>query len=475
MNIKIKVHITFFVILWFLISIQGCITFTPLPWSPRPEGMPESYMFDSGMKHSGYAFPAGSRDKWWESFGSETLNKLIEEALGNNFSIREALARREQASAATASVRSGLLPFVGFDGSVSRKQTKESNTSFNTFSAGPAASYEVDFWGRIKADVKASDFKERASALDLETAAMSVAADVSTAWVDLVGTREKLALLREQVKINSMVLGLLELRFENAMSTILDVLQQREVVARAKARIPSLEIQSEHLESALSLLLGKGRGASFVSSEKLPDIPGLPDTGLPADLLASRPDVQAAGYRLMAANWTRTGAMADRLPSLNLTGGLMFQDSKIDAVLKNWIVSLGTAVSGVIFDGGRKDAAVDQAGGVVKEHLALYEKTVFTAMAEVENAMASEKYRKKWIVLLSGQLDAASLAFEEARKRYVKGLDPFIPFLTEQLNVQELEISLVEQRAALLKDRITLHRSLGGGFYGYYDMKNKEE
>ena len=452
----------------FMIFIQGCANFNPSPRSLEPGGIPQSYRVDSRIfPHEPPVFSISTAVpcRWWEDFGSEMLNHLVEQALDKNFSIRGALARLEQARAATASSRASLFPLISVDGSFSRRQKDDSNTSLNIFSMGPAASYEIDLWGRIKTDIKTSNFQEKASELDMETAAMSLAAEVAGTWIDLISTGEKLSLITKQVEINTMVLDLLEFRFEKSMSSALDVLQQREVVERAKARIPPLEIKMVQLKNALGLLLG-GTPENFVfeCNESLRDIPPLPNAGIPADLLENRPDIRAARYRLIAADWSVAGARVQRLPSLTLTGSLLFQDSSLDEILKNWILSLTTALTGVVFDGGKRKAAVDQAIGVVKERLALYEETVFTAIMEVENSIASEMYRNKWIALLKGELDAANLALEEAKRRYIKGLDPFIPFLTEQLNVQDLEISLIDQRTALFQDRISLHRSMGGSF-----------
>ncbi len=439
--------------------------------------MPQSYRLGSSISaHESPVFSISTAVpcRWWENFGSEELNRLVGQALDKNFSIRVALARLEQARAATTLTRASQFPLISVDGSFSRKQTDDSTTSFNTFSTGPAASYEVDLWGRIKTDIKASNFQEKASELDMETAAMSLAAEVADTWIDLIGTGEKLSLIIKQVEINTMVLDLLEFRFEKSMSSALDVLQQREVVERAKAKVPPLEIKMVELKNALGLLLG-GEPENFVfdSNEPLRDISPLPHAGIPADLLENRPDIKAARCRLISADWSVAWARAQRMPSLTLTGSLLFQDSSLDEILKNWILSLTTALTGVVFDGGKKKAAVDQAMGVVKERLALYEETVFTAIMEVENSIASEMYRKKWIGLLKGELDAANLALEEARKRYINGLDPFISFLTEQLNVQDLEISLIDQRTALFQDRISLYRAMGGGFEEFFNDSRK--
>ncbi|MFK5951421.1 MAG: efflux transporter outer membrane subunit [Desulfobacterium sp.] len=434
----------------------GCQQFTPA--SRHLETQPLS-----GKSTVPYLASPTVSSKWWEQFNNNELNTLIETALADNFSIREAWARLDLARAATTSRNSALFPTITMDGGYTRTQAKKNISSYNTFSTGPSASYEVDLWGRIKANIAASQLETKASRYDLETAAMSVAAQVADTWVELIANRKQLALAKQQLTLNTTVLDLLELRFENSMSTALDVLQQREVVASAKAAIPPIENQITARSNALALLLGKTPDKAPIVQGDLPDqLPALPVKGIPANLLALRPDVRAAGSRLLAADWYETHARTNRLPDFSLTGSVLFREGTLDLLLQNWILSLGAGLSATVFDGGKKDAAVEQAMAVVKERLASYEKTVTTAIVEVESSMAAEQYQTRYVDLLLAELDSARQARQEAGRRYIKGLDPFIPFLTEQVNVQKLESRLIEQKAVLIKNRIALYRALGG-------------
>ncbi len=434
----------------------GCQQFTPAPRHLETQPLP-------GETTTLYSASPAMSSKWWEQFNDKELNSLIETALADNFSIREAWARLDQAHAATTSRSSALFPTITMDGNYTRTQAKKNTSSYNTFATGPSASYEVDFWGRIKANIAASQLETKASRYDLETAVMSVAAQVADTWVGLIATRKQLALAKQQLTLNNTVLDLLELRFENSMSTALDVLQQREVVASAKATIPPIENQITALSNALALLLGKTPDKGpFVQGDLPEQLPALPAKGIPANILALRPDVRAAGSRLLAADWYETHARANRLPDFSLTGSFLFREGTLDLLLQNWILSLGVNLGATVFDGGKKDAAVEQAMAVVKERLASYEKTVTTAIVEVESSLAAEQYQTRYMALLLAELGSARQAKQEAERRYIKGLDPFIPFLTEQVSVQKLESRLIEQKAVLIKNRIALYRALGG-------------
>ncbi|HKJ99095.1 MAG TPA: efflux transporter outer membrane subunit [Desulfotignum sp.] len=412
---------------------------------------------------------------WWEQFSSQDLNRLIIHALTHNFSIRQARARLEQAASLAAARKADALPLITLETRYSRTQTELDATSFSTFSLGPAAAYEVDLWGRINAGVTSFALAARASASDLETAAMTIAAEVARIWVDLITAREQLARVKKQLEVSITVRDLLELRFAKSMSSALDILQQREIVAQTQAKIPPLENRIQQLEASVRLLLGQTPGTGTVITGDLPEtLPELPHNGLPANLLALRPDVRAQGLRLMAADWDAAAARIYRLPDLVLTGNFIFQDNALDLLLDNWILTLGARLAGLVFDGGQKKALSRQAAAVVEEQLAAYEKVVYTAITEVETSLAAEKHQAAHLLLLTDQLATARQALAEARRRYIKGLDPFIPFLTEQLNVQELEIRLLEQTALLIKNRITLYRALGGDWQAIVSPMPKE-
>ncbi|MCP4116648.1 MAG: efflux transporter outer membrane subunit [Desulfobacteraceae bacterium] len=450
------------IVVWGLFLLaQGCLGVKPSPESLVPEQFPDQFV---QMPGSGPQVA----ERWWESFGSDQLNLMVENALGGNFTIREAFARLDQARAISREKRSPLFPKLDLQAGVSQRRTRANGheSTLDTLSLGPAASYEVDLWGGVRSRALAGEFAGRASRLDLETAAMTVAAEVATTWVELVSTVQELDLVKQQFHVNTMLLDLLELRFENALSTGLDILQQQEVVARANAQMPPLEHRINTLTNRLSLLQGRAPVKDLLSDKPdktgLTELSPLPDVGLPADLLAKRPDVRAAWLRLVAGRWDSKGARADRLPSLNLTGSMVYQNSGLDNLFNSWVLSLAANLAGNLFDGGKRAAAVDKADAVVDERLAFYEKTVFTALVEVEDALSQEIHQRKWLTSLDKELAAARLALGEATNRYQKGLSDFVPLLREQLNVQGLEREIVKQQARLIIARISLHRSLGG-------------
>lgn len=439
------------------VVLSGC-AFKPTPRVEPVTSMPETYTL--------YSEQEPDRGKWWESFGSEELNAMVEQALLANFDILVAWARLRQTGASAVQSSAGKYPTLNLTGDYSHTDkydgdTKKQTTAEN-HAIGFGAGYEVDLWGRVAATAASGDLDLMASREDLSTAAMTVAGEVVSRWLEIQTQRQKKRIIAEQIKTNSTYLELIELRFRNSISTALDVYQQRENLARVMALAPPVESREQILLHELALLMGKPVGSVSASDADLPDLAPLPGLGLPADLLANRPDVRSAGLKLSSADWSVAAARANRLPSLNLTGSAEYSGTQIATLFNNWGLGLAAAVIGPIFDGGVRKAEVEKVRGVVDERLATYKETVYTAFKEVEDALVREKWQKEYIKARQIQLEAARTSLREAVSRYTQGLDTYLPVLSALLSVQDLEISMATDRTDLLLYRVALHRALGG-------------
>ena len=328
---------------------------------------------------------------------------------------------------------------------------------------GLTSSYEIDLWGRIRSEHEAARLEATASGEDVRAAAITVAAEVAERWIGVISQRMQKRLLLRQLQTNQTYLDLVELRFRKAMLSALDVYQQRQVVSGVKAQIPLVEAQEKMLLYELALLLGKPPGSPMtISRRELPELKEIPAPGIPADLLANRPDIRAAGLRLRAADWQVAAARANRLPSLTLTANTMVGPAKVDLVFDNWLLSLASNLVAPILDGNRRAAEVDRTEAVVDERLWAYREKVLTGIKEVEDVLVLEEKQRAHIRALETQIQNAERALDEAREQYRKGIADYLPVLTQLLSVQRLERDLIEKRAQLLLDRVGLYRALGG-------------
>jgi outer membrane protein, multidrug efflux system len=441
-----------------------CLVFSACaPFSPdlrkAPEGpLPETYSL--------YGGPAAAPDRWWERFASSELDVLVDTALGENLSLAAAWARLDQAGAVARQSAAERWPELDAEAGagVSRRHTDRTGTTDSEdYALGLSARYEVDLWGRVAAARRADALSAAASREDLNTAAMTLAANVVEHWVDIIASRRQLELLHEQLEVDRTFLELVELRFEKGIVSALDVYQQRQVVAEVEAEIPLVEATEQLLRHELALLLGKPAGAQLkIRATDLPLPVDLPALGVPADLLANRPDVRAAGLRLRVADWRVAEARANRLPSLRLTAGASYGAEALDLLFDNWLLNLAANLTAPLLDGGRRAAAVERQEAVAAENLANYRETVLTALKEVEDALVREAKQRQHLAGLQRQIEVAEKALDEAVERYRKGLNDYLPVLTQLASTQRLARSRITQQAALIRYRIALYRALGG-------------
>ncbi len=402
-------------------------------------------------------------NRWWETFQSPELNGLVEEALTNSPSIQQAWARLAQAEAIAAKAGAARVPSVGYEGGASATRTGATDATIESYSLGVNASYELDLWGRVKSQTEAAALDRDASREQLNTAMITLTSQVALRWSAILSQRLQLDVIRNQLTANETSQELIELRFRKSLSSALDVYQQRQTVAGTASVIPLAELREELLNHELAALLGRADLKSLsISDGALPSVEALPGIGIPADVLAHRPDVRQAGLQLQSADWSVSAARADRLPAIRLTASAGYASSDAGDLFDDWIANLAGSLTGPIFDGGRRKAEVERTRAVVDERLGTYRATVINAIKEVEDALVSEQKQHEYLVALDQRLDAARLSYGESINRYRNGLIEYTTVLIQLNTLQTLERDRVASQYDLLQYRINLYRALGG-------------
>ena len=332
-----KKHAT--ALLLFTGLLTSCAIYAPDKRTDLNDDAPENFTLyaDAGFD---------STNRWWENFQSLELNAFIDEALTNSPSIQQSWARLAQADAVAKKAGAERLPSVGYDARGGATWLEGSGSSpVENYSAGVNASYEVDLWGRVKSVQQAAALDAEASREQLNTAAITLSSRVALTWVGLISQRLQTEVIRLQLEANKTSLELIELRFKKSLSTSLDVFQQRQTVAGTEALIPRAELNEQLQQHELAVLLGRGDFDSMkVMQTNLPTIGNLPAIGIPANVLANRPDVREAGLKLYAADWQVSAAKADRLPALRLTGSLDYNSGDISSLFDNWSANLAASL-----------------------------------------------------------------------------------------------------------------------------------
>jgi len=319
-----NIKILFILISALSISLLSCRHIKPDKVTSEKKILPDNYStIDYGTDYP---------DRWWLTFKNDELNRLIETAINENFSIQEAWCRLRQLYAQNAVAISNLYPDISISAEMSTYRQRSENimtnkvgtTSNENYTIGLAGSYEVDLWGKIRSIEQSAASFAMATRQDINTAAMTIAAQVAENWINIISQNAQKNLLLEQLKNKEIILRLVKLRFKKSSASVIEVLEQERSIENLKAAIPLIESKKMLLLNELAQLLGQSPGSiSEIVTNKLPTFDKIPKTGLPADLLTKRPDIQAASLRLKASQFDLITAKANRMPSIRLTANTL--------------------------------------------------------------------------------------------------------------------------------------------------------
>jgi outer membrane protein, multidrug efflux system len=411
---------------------------------------------------------------WWDVYQDETLKSLIYTALTNNFDVRIAAARVEQARAISVQARSQFFPSVGYDGAVSRGRNEFLGTpnpnNGNTGDAALAtlgASWEIDLWGRIRRLNEAARAEFLATEEARRGVMISLVSDVALAYFELLELDLQLAIAQRTTVSFEETLRLFQDRLDGGIASRLDVARAEGALATIAARVPEVERLIALKENQINVLLGRNpgpvpRNTTLLQQAMPPEIPA----GLPSALLERRPDIRAAEQRLRAANAQVGVAVADFFPRIGLTGLLGKVSPEVSAFTAGtanmWSIAAGA--TGPLFQGGALRARHRQAKAFWEQATLDYQRRVLGAFQEVSDALVS---REKF-ALSRVQFDQAVRAYQEAvdvsMQRYLTGNASYFEVLEAQQLLFPAENSLARVDANQLVVIVQLYRSLGGGW-----------
>ncbi len=397
--------------------------------------------------------------RWWLALNDQSLDMLIVEALSENLTLKQADARIEQATAADSIAASYLLPEITGTASGETGWTDGDRTE-RTYKAGASLSWEIDLWERLSSARKAAVFEIMASKEEMEAAALFLTSRIAGTYFEIIEQRLQLQLIDRQIKAGETLLELIELRFGYGEASVVDVYQQRQLLASTRARAPIVHSRLRTLENRLSVQLGRiPMSKSIDTSADFPKLPSLPMTGVPLDLLKNRPDLKQIYNKLIAIDYRVAEAVSDRFPKIELTGSALYKDSlSTDGML----FSLLLKAAAPIFDRERRTSKVKLREAEFKEELARYSEAYLTAIEEVETALWHEHQQNELLNALDDQISIARSNLNETRNRYSNGLTDYLPVLTALASLQQLERDILTRQRELISLHILLYRALGG-------------
>ena len=418
----------------------------------------------------------GNDSGWRDYFSHPELQALIAQALANNRDLRTAALRVQEAQALYGIQRSGLMPSVGVMADGQRGRTPASlspsrqSMVSSSYSVGLGlASWEIDFWGRIRHLSDAALQNYLATDAAQRALRISLVAEVANTWLLQREYDQRIEIARQSVSTRQESNRIYTRRYEVGASSLLELTQVRTLLTQAQALLEQLEQARERNGNALALLAGgpvdlTPRTGLLDRQLKLRPV----TAGLPSALLTQRPDIIAAEHQLAAARAQIGAARAAFFPSISLTGMLGTASHELDGLFQggNRTWSFMPSISLPIFTAGRLRNNLNLAEARADMAVANYEKTVQSAFRDVSDALSARHWLQRQLATHTQGLQAQRQRARLVRMRYDSGAVSYLEVLDAERSLLQAEQDHVVTQRQLLAAQIQLFAALGGGSLG---------
>jgi multidrug efflux system outer membrane protein len=414
--------------------------------------------------------------RFWEQFGDDTLNQLVNDALVANHDLRIALSRFQEARAARGESRFDLAPTITASGGYTEQKYAQvqsngliPNGKTEVYDAGFDAVWELDFFGRIRRNIEARNADLGAAEADLRDAQIIVIAEVARTYFELRGEQSQLDVARRNVENQRATLDLTTARLNAGRGTELDTSQAQAQLSRTLGTIAPLEAAVSRSIHSLSVLTGREPTAltsTLSTARELPPLPNVVAVGNPADLLRRRPDIRAS-ERTLAADTARIGvAVADLFPHVTFTGSVGYAADNTDHLGDHGTGTrlIAPGISWAAFDIGRVRTQIAGARAHAEGSLARYEQTVLRALEETEDALVTHARARERLEHVADSAAASGTAARLARARYDGGISDFLTVLDTERTQLEAEDALAQSRTETATSLVAVYKALGGGW-----------
>jgi len=410
--------------------------------------------------------------QWWRVFNDPNLTALVEEALKVNLDLQLAEARLRQARAAQGVAAGGLWPAVNASALYRRSQPSGAPAAARAqplYQAGLDAAWELDLFGGISRSVEAADADVEAAQENLRDVQVSLIAEIALNYVQLRSFQQQIVIAQDNLRAQKHTADLTRQRLGAGFVSALDVANAEAQVATTQSQIPILQSAARQSIYALSILLARfpaELAPDLSQPGPVPVAPALVPVGLPSDLLRRRPDIRQAEAQLHAATAQIGVATADFFPRFSLTGSLGWENPRLSALTDHasrfW--SYGPAASWPIFQGGSIISNVRVREAIRDQTLLAYQKTVLTALQEVENALVAFAREQEHRQALSDAVAANRRALDLALQLYTQGQTDFLNVLNAQRSLYASEEAWVQSNQNVAANFVALYKALGGGW-----------
>jgi outer membrane protein, multidrug efflux system len=417
-------------------------------------------------------------DRWWQHFAEKDLDAVIEKALAGNFDLRAATAQLRQAEIQVSMATGEKMPSVA--AGLRAGRSRQNFFGFpvpgapdvipittSTFGLSLDVSWELDLWGRLEAaeDAAVADFL--ASSAALQGARLSLAGQVAKAWFSLIEARQQVEIAASVEQLNERWLGHLRNRFQSGSAAAAQILAVESALFQARSNRLARELQVDNLRRSLETLLADYPAGQWLpASTTLPPLPAPVPVGLPADLIARRPDLVEAQARFLATHSRTDVARASLYPRLSLSAGGGSSTAALTDLLNGdfRVWSLAGNLTAPLFQGGRLRNQVEIQRSGEQAAAWQFAQATLLALAEVEGTLYAEKIlAQQHATLVEAQAQQEKI-WRDRERRYQAGAGDFPSWIQARQSVLQAQSQAITLQLQLLLNRVDLHLSLGGDF-----------
>ncbi len=411
-------------------------------------------------------------DQWWRQFGDPALSQVVESALARNNDLAAAALRVRQAQLQAGIAATALAPTVAgrLSNSASRRLEGSDNATARSSGASLSASYEVDLWGRVASTRDAAEWAARASAEDREAAAQALAGTAAGLYWQLAYLNQRVTSGADSLAYALRTQELVRAQYDAGSVSALELREAEQTVASQRAALAQLEQQRVETRNAIAVLMNAPPGAATLAGVLPAEPQRLPGTalppvaaGAPAELLARRPDLRAAEARLRNVLASGDATRASYYPALSLTGELGTSSTSLLRLLSNPVAALGAGLSLPFLRAQEMKLSGQLAAAQYEEAVTNFRQALYTAFADVENALSARTQLLRQGEQLSLQLTAARESERLYEVRYRAGSTGLRSWLDAQQRRRTAELAVEENLLAQLNALAVVYRVLGGG------------
>ena len=433
--------------------------------------------------------------EWWRAFQDPVLNRVVDAALKSNLDLAQAVARVRQARARARIASASQLPMVQatlgantFDAPTNAgigAQLEElglgaelydsfgvrlpDRIGLSTYGLGADFAYEADFWGRDRNAALASGAESLASESDYRAARIGVIAQTVATYLEIVDLRSQRMFAGQIADVLTEQAAITQERYDAGLADIRELYAAERAAVDAQTAPPAIDARHADAQARLWVLLGgystdlrRMLPESFAPVTPMDDVP----SGIPADLLVQRPDVNAARQRVEAARYALGARRAALLPSLSLSGSIGLESSNSSDWFDpdQWYRNLSANLLAPVFQGGRLRNNVALAEAQLDEAVAAFGRSVVTAVNEVDAALTASRANRDRVSLLMGFVDEAAAEAALQEQRYRSGVGDYSTVLAASHHLLRARSILASGKRELGLSRLAVHRALGGAW-----------